>query len=240
MSAKKTTKRTAAKKPATRKKATTPATTKKPLAGRFVILRLTKRFFGKEDLKLTPKLLADPPTVTVDACYSKHRRKNVLPRAEDLCRRLRTYLAKREQERRGSEDRLWPGKWYRQAGEILQRDLASARAAWLKGAKQPAERKRREQSGFLRDVDAAGQVLDFHSLRHGFITKLVMANVPPKVAQALARHSTIMLTMDRYTHLEMGDLVEAVGGCQKWGAETPFNPGETGRRTASIEPKRSL
>jgi hypothetical protein len=38
-----------------------------------------------------------------------------------------------------------------------------------------------------------------------------MANVPPKVAQALARHSTITLTMDRYTHLQMGDLVEAVG-----------------------------
>ncbi len=39
-----------------------------------------------------------------------------------------------------------------------------------------------------------------------------MANVPPKVAQALARHSTITLTMDRYTHyLGMGDLVEAVG-----------------------------
>jgi hypothetical protein len=37
-----------------------------------------------------------------------------------------------------------------------------------------------------------------------------MANVPPKVAQALARHSTITLTMDRYTHLGMGDLVEAV------------------------------
>ena len=56
---------------------------------------------------------------------------------------------------------------------------------------------------------AAGQVVDFHALRQGFITHLVMANVPPKVAQALARHSTITLTMVRYPHLD--DLVEAVG-----------------------------
>ena len=33
------------------------------------------------------------------------------------------------------------------------------------------------------------------------------ANVPPKVAQTLARHSTISLTMDRYTHLGTDDLV---------------------------------
>ncbi|MBU4270781.1 MAG: tyrosine-type recombinase/integrase [Planctomycetes bacterium] len=52
-----------------------------------------------------------------------------------------------------------------------------------------------------------GRVVDYHSLRHGFITYLVTANVPPKVAQMLARHSTISLTMDRYTHLGIVDLV---------------------------------
>jgi site-specific recombinase XerD len=124
---------------------------------------------------------------------------------------LRSYLAQRKKERCGDDERLWPGKWYRKAGEVLQRDLAAARATWLKNAEKPAERKRREQSDFLLDADAADQVVDFHSLRHGFITHLVMANVPPKVAQALARHSTITLTMDRYTHLGMGDLVDAVG-----------------------------
>jgi site-specific recombinase XerD len=167
---------------------------------------------AQEIASLTPRSFvpeSTPPTVTVDACYSKHRRKDVLPLAEDLCRRLRAYLARREKERRGGDERLWPGKWYRKAGEILQRDLAAAREAWLEDAKGAAERKRREQSDYLRDIDAAGQVVDFHSLRHGFITHLVMANVPPKVAQALARHSTITLTMDRYMHLGMGDLVES-------------------------------
>ncbi len=184
-------------------------------ADRAIVYRLAA-FTGlraQEIASLTPQsfdLDANPPTVTVDACYSKHRRKDVLPLAEDLCRRLRTYLAKRETDRRAGEERLWPGKWYRKAGAILQRDLAVAREAWLEETKG-AERKRRDRSDHLRNVDAAGQVVDFHSLRHGFITHLVMANVPPKVAQALARHSTITLTMDRYTHLEMGDLVEAVG-----------------------------
>jgi integrase len=184
-------------------------------ADRAIVYRLAA-FTGlraQEIASLTPRsfaLDADPPTVTVDACYSKHRRKDVLPLAEDLCRRLRAYLAARPNERRGGDERLWPGKWYRKAGEILQRDLAAARAAWVNDA-DGAEHKCRDRSDHLRAVDDAGQVVDFHSLRHRFITQLVMANVPPKVAQALARHSTITLTMDRYTHLEMGDLVEAVG-----------------------------
>ncbi len=48
-------------------------------------------------------------------------------------------------------------------------------------------------------------------LRRESIACLATAKVLPKVAQALARHSTITLTMDRYTHLGMGDLVEALG-----------------------------
>lgn len=186
---------------------------------------------AQEIASLTPRsfdLDASPPTVTVDACYSKHRRQDVLPLAEDLCRRLRAYLAIREGERRRvSDDRLWPGKWYRKAGEILQRDLGAARATWLKDTKKAAERKRREQSDFLLDVDAVGQVVDFHSLRHGFITYLVAANVAPKVAQALARHSTITLTMDRYTHLGIVDLVDAVG-------KLPALCPETSRDAASL------
>jgi putative DNA primase/helicase len=43
------------------------------LAGRFVILRLTQSFFGKEDLKLTPKLLAELPGVLNWAIEGWHR-----------------------------------------------------------------------------------------------------------------------------------------------------------------------
>src|SRR5262249_21872211 len=61
---------------------------------------------------------------------------------------------------------------------------------------------------FRADVEAAsieyrddsGLVADFHALRHTFITNLANSGVHPKTAQTLARHGTIPLTMDRYSH----------------------------------------
>jgi integrase len=52
---------------------------------------------------------------------------------------------------------------------------------------------------------ADGRVLDFHSLRHSFISNLARAGVSPRVAQALARHSTPMLTFGVYAHLGADD-----------------------------------
>jgi integrase len=48
--------------------------------------------------------------------------------------------------------------------------------------------------------DESGRVADFHALRHTFITNLANGVVHPKTAQTLARHCTISLTMDRYSH----------------------------------------
>ena len=64
-----------------------------------------------------------------------------------------------------------------------------------------------------KDLEAAqipyktddGQV-DFHGLRHSFITNLTRQGVHPKDAQVLARHSTITLTMDFYTHVKRESL----------------------------------
>ena len=58
--------------------------------------------------------------------------------------------------------------------------------------------------------DDAGRVADFHALRHTFITNLATGGVAPKTAQALARHSTITLTLDRYTHQYKGDEAAAL------------------------------
>ena len=71
---------------------------------------------------------------------------------------------------------------------------------------------------FQADLDAAGiayrdesgRYADFHVLRHTFITNLANGGVHPKVAQALARHSTITLTMDRYSHTLTGDQADAL------------------------------
>ena len=53
-------------------------------------------------------------------------------------------------------------------------------------------------------------VLDFHALRTSFITNLARAGVHPKIAQQLARHSDINLTMQVYTKLDLGELADAL------------------------------
>src|SRR5262249_49880769 len=67
---------------------------------------------------------------------------------------------------------------------------------------------------------------DFHALRHTFITRLVRAGVKPKEAQALARHSTITLTMDRYAHTGLHDVAAAVEALPNLPSEGP----EAGRQ----------
>ena len=58
--------------------------------------------------------------------------------------------------------------------------------------------------------DEADRVFDFHGLRHQYVSNLAAAGVHPKIAQTLARHSTITLTMDRYTHVGLYDLSASV------------------------------
>ncbi len=57
-----------------------------------------------------------------------------------------------------------------------------------------------------RALVADGRVCDFHALRHSFVSALARGGVHPKVAQQLARYSTITLTMDRYSHTVVGEL----------------------------------
>ncbi len=68
----------------------------------------------------------------------------------------------------------------------------------------------REKRNYWKYKIGDGRVADFHSLRHGFISFLVNANVPPKDAHTLARHSTITLTLDRYAHLGIIGLVNSL------------------------------
>jgi len=77
--------------------------------------------------------------------------------------------------------------------------------------------------------DEQGRVFDFHALRHHFITSLATAGVHPKVAQTLARHSDINLTMDRYTHLAVADVAGGLDGLP----ELPSEPATTGTAKAT-------
>jgi len=75
--------------------------------------------------------------------------------------------------------------------------------------------------------------VDFHSLRHTFLTNLARAGVHPKTAQAPARHSAISLTLDRHTHISPGDEVQAIGSLPALRASTG-PPGPSGKLSAAF------
>jgi len=130
------------------------------------------------------KLDADPPTVTVAAAYSKRRREDVQPIRPELADALRRHFA---------------GK------------LAGAKAFAMPGRSRVSRMFKADlEAAGISPRDDAGRVADFHSLRHTFISNLARGGVHPKLAQQLARHSTITLTMDRYTHTVLGDLSDAL------------------------------
>jgi len=131
------------------------------------------------------------PTVRVQASYSKRRRTDSIPLHPVVVNRLRAWL-----ETKGDIDRDQPlfalrtaGGHFRKTAKMMRLDL--------------------ERQGILY-VDEDGLYADFHSNRHTFISNLGKAGVSPKMAQTLARHSDINLTMNTYTHLGLRDQAAAV------------------------------
>src|SRR5262249_15087890 len=60
-----------------------------------------------------------------------------------------------------------------------------------------------------------GRFADFHSFRHLYVSRVVRSGATPKVAQTLARHSTVQLTIGRYAHAGLHDLAAAVDSLPK-------------------------
>ena len=93
---------------------------------------------------------------------------------------------------------------------MIERDLSAARDRWLAEAETEAEKRKRIRSDFLCYCNHDGLFADFHGLRHLFISSLERAGVTPKMAQTLARHSDIRLTLGVYTHVELDDQTAAI------------------------------
>ncbi len=163
--------------------------------------------FRKAEIgSLTPEsfnLDSEPPTITVKAGFSKHRREDIQPIRQDLAGTLRTFIAGKPA---GTPVFAMPEK----TCKVMQDDLASARAKYLADAATDAERTEREQSGFCLYADATGRYADFHALRHTYITRLVKSNASVKVCQELARHSDPKLTFAVYSHVGMADTSRAL------------------------------
>jgi integrase len=148
-----------------------------------------------------------PPTLTVLAGHSKHRRTDILPLRKDFAERIRDWIAGKPDL---SPDQPLFDIRDKRTAEMIRKDLNAARAKWIKDARCVEEREGREKSSFLAEEDEHGHVVDFHALRMTFITNLTRSGVSPKTAQTLARHSDINLTMGVYTKLAVVDQAAAV------------------------------
>jgi integrase len=154
----------------------------------------------------------EPCTITIQAAYSKRRREDTQVMHPDLVARFKEWLAYKTV---GPNEILFPVSrktcgTERDGSSFLMFDLGAARTFWIAEAETQEEKKRREASDFLKYIDSNGKFADFHSLRHTFITNLGLAKVAPKTAQTLARHSSISLTMNIYTHISEGEHIEAI------------------------------
>ncbi len=181
-------------------------------------LALGTGFRAKELRSLTPAsfdLDGDPPTVTVAAAYSKHRRKDVQPIRPDLAGLLRPWLA--DHPRDGRPFASLP----KTAARMLKKDLAAARKQWIEDAKTDAEKEQRKRSDFLRYEDSAGKFADFHATRHTYISGIVAGGASVKTAQELARHSDPRLTIGRYSHTRLHDLQGALDALPATSASKP-------------------
>jgi integrase len=117
--------------------------------------------------------------VRVRASTSKNRRETWQPIPLHLCDPLKKRF----------DDRLPTSQAFSMASPTA---ITKAFIADLKAAK-------------IERLDDTGRIMDFHGLRHTFITLLADSGVHPNVAKTLARHSTITLTMDRYSHVRLDD-----------------------------------
>ncbi len=130
--------------------------------------------------------ISSPQTLTVAAGHSKRRRVDTIPLKRDFAQLIRRWI----EGRSGLDDdtELFPISGKRTA-EMLRKDLKRAGIQYR---------------------DKQGRVADFHALRNTFITNLARSGVSPKLAQVLARHSDINLTMNTYTSVELEEQSKAV------------------------------
>lgn len=147
-----------------------------------------------------------PFTVTVRAGYSKRRREDVQPLRPDVADMMRQYL-----DGKPMHQPIWGKTWKRSAADTIRHDLAAVGIPY----------------------EENGRYFDFHALRGQFISLLAAGGVHPKVAQVLARHSTITLTMDYYTHV---DLLDVHGALDKLPATVGKGNVPTGKPRAQKRP----
>jgi integrase len=124
-------------------------------------------------------------TVTTAAKSTKNRRESVLPLKPDTAKAIQALFFGKQP---GDVAFKMPSKY--NVSKMIRRDVEAAGLPYK---------------------DAAGRFVDFHALRHTYCTNLMSTCGNVKVAQALARHSDVNLTM-RYAHAAKPDQTNAIRG----------------------------
>jgi integrase len=141
----------------------------------------------KELASLTPRsfdLDGAPPTLTVQATVSKHRKKDVLPLHPQLVEMLREWTHGMQPD------------------ELLFERL-DRKKTWL------MVKKDLERVGI--PYETAEGIADFHAAgRHSHVTELLRSGASLPEARELARHADVRTTM-KYTHIGMDDRAKALG-----------------------------
>ncbi len=125
------------------------------------------------------RLDALPYAVTVESGYTKKGKTATTPLSESTAAMLRAFLAHKHPQAHVFDI---PGDEERNEGQtarMIRRDCEAAGVDY---------------------VDTEGGKLDFHALRHTFITNVANSGASVKTIQDLARHSTPTLTIGRYAH----------------------------------------
>jgi len=139
-------------------------------------------------------------TVTVRSSRTKNKKKAVLPLQSETCKGLQALLENKERD-----ERAFPLPGGKKGAKMIRKDLAAARKTWLAEREKPSQ----EEPDFLKYETDEGTA-DFHALRHGFITNLVLSGLQPAQVQKLARHASIETTMKYYTHIGVNDDKRAI------------------------------
>lgn len=149
-------------------------TTTAPNRGLLYQLAAGTGFRAKELRSLTRDsfdLSAKPPTVTVQAAYSKRGRRDTQPISDRLAAILRPYVASLK-----ADQPAFVCDWPRLA-EMVRAD---AKAAGVK-------------------VTTGAGTIDFHALRHSYAT-WIAAKTDAKTGQSLTRHASANLFLNVYAH----------------------------------------
>ncbi len=157
-----------------------------PLRAKLYLLSYLTGLRRKELASLTPAsfdLAGNPPTVTVDAACSKHRKRDILPLHAELVAVLAEWLPTL-----GADELLFPKLERKRTWFMVKKDL--------------------ERVGIAYKTDEG--IADFHAAgRHSHITGLLRSGATLTQARELARHGDIRMTM-RYTHIGIDDQAAAL------------------------------